>query len=171
MLGGKECMSWALLFGACQKLIRLIKTAVSMQKSDRDTLAFGGFWESCSRNWHRFTRWQVWTSQLLAFLWSDDGLGSLQARNYACAHTHNRAHTHRQTESVSVSDIRADCISRCVLGEWAACRVRWPSSAPGKPGPRQQRLLLFVRDQSEKHPRCVNNKFSLIYQTADILKK
>lgn len=69
-------------------------------------------------------------------------------------------HVHTHTQSVSVSQICADYISCCVLGEWAACRVRWPSSAPSKPGPGQQRLPLFVRDQTEKHPPHDNKKYT-----------
>lgn len=69
-------------------------------------------------------------------------------------------HVHTHTQSVSVSQICADYISCCVLGEWAACRVRWPSSAPSKPGPGQQRLPLFVRDQTEKHRPHDNKKYT-----------
>lgn len=76
-------------------------------------------------------------------------------------------HVHTHTHTVSVSHIYADYISCCVLGEWAARGVRWPSSAPGKPGPSQQRLPLFVRDPKNTH-RTLTKKSYFDWRNADI---
>lgn len=100
-------------------------------------------WESCSRNWYRFSCWQVCASQLLALLWSADDFRKAVGQELCM-----RTHIHTQSLGLSQTHVQTTSAAVCWVNEQHA-ECGWPSSAPGKPGPCQRRLPLFVRDPSE----------------------
>lgn len=60
-----------------------------------------------------------------------------------------RTHSHIHTHSLCLSQTYVQTTSAAVCWVNEQHAVRWPSSAPSKPGPCQRRLPLFVRDLSE----------------------